>query len=814
MTPIGNTSTITTIGTEPTPADLRALAAIGITPRTAVELAGLRRVTHTEARNRCGIKYKSDHLEGLAIPYLDPDDDRVLTWRIRRDNPEVDGDGKPIAKYLSSPDRKRLYFAPSCRPYLNDSLIPAIIVEAEKSVLAILDAETRIGRRHTLGIGTSGCWGWRGVTGKTTSPTGERVNEKGPLPCFNRVTWTNRDTIIVFDANIATNETVQAARRVLAADLTKRGAKVRVVDLPVEDGINGPDDYIGRHGAEKFFALVDAGKPITKSPSDRSARRSQAAELVDMALEAGIELWHTPAGDPYGTLQVDGHHEHHPLRRVVRDYLARIYYTRSRRTASAQALTDALGTLGGMARYDGGEFPVAVRLAAHGDALYLDLGGRDYRMVQIDAAGWRVVTEAPVRHWRPASLRPLPVPAPGGQLDALRELWPQVDNTAWTLSVSWLVAAMAPAGPYPVLVETGEQGSGKSTFGRQLRGLLDPAAPELRGVPRDERDVMIGALTSYVVALDNLSGLPVWLSDTLCRIATGGGLATRTLYSDLDETLIDVTRPILLTGIDSPATRGDLLDRSLVVTLPAMRDEDRADEAGLWTRYREMRPSLVGALCDATSMALRRRSEVQLDRRPRMADACTFVTAAEPALGWQVGRTVTTWMGARAEASADLIASDAVAQAVLALNENWRGTSTELQVTLNQRVSEATRTGRTWPATPRALSSVLRRLAPDLRRMGVHVELPVGARTARERIITIRQGCVGQDTQDSQDRSADLLSERPDRGGPVVCPVSATGHRQDTQQDSDPANKSVVLSDLSDVSCPLQPSLKVSRGRF
>ena len=88
MTPIRNTSTVTTIGTEPTPTDLAALAAIGITTRT-VELAGLRRVTHTEARDHCGIKYRSDHLEGIAIPYLDPDDDRVLTWRIRRDNPEV-----------------------------------------------------------------------------------------------------------------------------------------------------------------------------------------------------------------------------------------------------------------------------------------------------------------------------------------------------------------------------------------------------------------------------------------------------------------------------------------------------------------------------------------------------------------------------------------------------------------------------------------------------------------------------------------------------------------------------------------------------
>ena len=284
MTPMRNTSTITTIGTEPTPADLAALAAIGITKHTAVELARVRRVTHSEARDHCGIKYRSDHLEGLAIPYLDPDDDRVVAWRVRRDNPEVDGDGKPIAKYLGSPDRKRLYFAPSCYPHLIDTSVAVILVEAEKSVLALIDAETRIGRRHALAIATSGCWGWRGVTGKATSPTGERVDEKGPLPCFNRVTWTDRDTIIVFDANVLTNEKVQAARRALAAELTKRGAKVRVVDLPAEAGINGPDDYIGRHSGEKFFALVDAAKSIATTTS-KAAKPEKAKQGRDVQFD-------------------------------------------------------------------------------------------------------------------------------------------------------------------------------------------------------------------------------------------------------------------------------------------------------------------------------------------------------------------------------------------------------------------------------------------------------------------------------------------------------------------------------------------------
>lgn len=546
--------------------------------------------------------------------------------------------------------------------------------------------------------------------------------------------------------------------------------------------------------------------PASVAPAESAPRKSQATRLVDLALAAGVELWQSSAGDAYATLRVGDHREHHPLRRIVRDYCTRLYYADTGRAASSAALTDALGTLAGMARFGGPTHPIGVRLASHEGTLYLDLGDPDWRAVAIDADGWRVVGETPVRCWRPASLRALPVPIGGGSLDALREVFPLADDT-WALVASWAVAALAPRGPYPILIEAGECGSGKSTLGRMLRGLIDPAAPELRGVPRDERDVMIGALRSHVVALDNLSGLPAWLSDALCRIATGGGFAARTLYSDLDETVIDVMRPILLTGIESPATRGDLADRALVVTLPAIADRARGDETDLWRRYHARRPALLGALCDAASTALRRVTGVELARWPRMADACRWATASEPALGWTAGRTVAAWLGARAATSADLLADDPIGLALSALPVEcwpWTGTAADLLVMLGARVSEAARTARQWPRSPRGLSGALRRLAPDLRRGGLVVALPTDARTARERLITIRRSCNEQDTQDQPDGSADRRGDSAD----VRCPVDTAGGLTGQQQDVDRRNESGLASDLSDLSGPSQADLK------
>ncbi len=129
-----------------------------------------------------------------------------------------------------------------------------------------------------------------------------------------------------------------------------------------------------------------------------------------------------------------------------------------------------------------------------------------------------------------------------------------------------------------MLVLHGEQGSAKSTLVRILRALIDPNTAALRAAPRDERDLVIAARNSWCLALDNLSHLPDWLSDALCRLATGSGFATRELYTDAEETIFAAQRPIVLNGIEELATRGDLLDRALLLYLPAIPEAQRHDE--------------------------------------------------------------------------------------------------------------------------------------------------------------------------------------------------------------------------------------------
>src|SRR5262249_54247562 len=117
---------------------------------------------------------------------------------------------------------------------------------------------------------------------------------------------------------------------------------------------------------------------------------------------------------------------------------------------------------------------------------------------------------------------------------------------------------------------------------KMLKALIDPSVAPVRALPREERELMIAANNGYVLAFDNLSGLPAWLSDALCRLATGGSFAVRQLYTDDEEVLFQAARPLMFNSIEEVISRPDLADRSIFLTLPPVADLRRQSEQELW----------------------------------------------------------------------------------------------------------------------------------------------------------------------------------------------------------------------------------------
>jgi hypothetical protein len=57
-----------------------------------------------------------------------------------------------------------------------------------------------------------------------------------------------------------------------------------------------------------------------------------------------------------------------------------------------------------------------------------------------------------------------------------------------------------------------------------------PSQPPL--IVTSPSSVIIAANNGHVLVFDNLSGLPPWLSDTHCGLASGGSFAVLQLYTD------------------------------------------------------------------------------------------------------------------------------------------------------------------------------------------------------------------------------------------------------------------------------------------
>jgi hypothetical protein len=485
----------------------------------------------------------------------------------------------------------------------------------------------------------------------------------------------------------------------------------------------------------RVTALDDA---IDEECGDTGGRGpSQADILIGLAADAG--LFHAADGTGYVDLEINGHRETWPIRsKGFKRWLARRFYEATDGAPNSEALQSALNVIEARAHFDAPQLAVHVRVAGHDGKLYVDLADDAWRAVEIDEAGWRVVEEPPVRFRRAAGMQPLPVPVTGGSVETLRTFLNVGSDADFVLVVAWALAVLRNRGPYPVIVLSGEQGSAKSTFSAILRSLLDPNSAPLRALPREDRDLFIAASNGHVLTFDNVSGLPAWISDTLCRLATGGGFAVRQLYTDQDEVLFDAARPVVLNGIEDIVTRPDLADRAIFLTLEPIPEDRRRPEKELWAAFDRVRPQILGALLDAVSAGLRRLPETKLEKLPRMADFALWATACETAI-WDEGTFRRAYAGNRDEAVDSVIEADPIGSSIRSLMESrteWTGTASDLLGALSEEVGERIAKTKTWPATARALSGRLRRAATFLRKIGIDIEFNKEGR-ARTRIIRI-----------------------------------------------------------------------------
>jgi hypothetical protein len=269
-------------------------------------------------------------------------------------------------------------------------------------------------------------------------------------------------------------------------------------------------------GPDSITAAIDGAEELTQGTLIETSTVSHGGKQADLLIELAqsAELFHAPDGTPFADLSVDGHRETVRIRSSgFQQWLARSYFEKTQSAPNSEAVKTALNVIMAKAIFSGPKRQVFIRVGGCNCKLYIDLGDETWRAVEIDAGGWRVIDSPPVRFRRAGGMQPLPVPTPGGSIEALRPFLNLKSDTDFVMVVAWILAVLRNIGPYPVLVLSGEQGSAKSTLSAMLRSLLDPNTAALRALPREERDLYIAASNSHLLAFDNVSGLSSWMSD-------------------------------------------------------------------------------------------------------------------------------------------------------------------------------------------------------------------------------------------------------------------------------------------------------------
>lgn len=494
-----------------------------------------------------------------------------------------------------------------------------------------------------------------------------------------------------------------------------------------------------------------------------AAKESQADALVAISAEA--EVFHDSRNIAYATVRVDGHRENHPIKGSgFSGWLRQKYWATRQKAPTEKSMSDAIATIAARAQFDGAKIETSLRVAEHDGHVYIDLCNESWEAVEVTPTGWNVMAEPPVRFTRKPGMLSIPTPVHGGSIDLLRALVNAADDDTWIMVVSWLLGALNPRGPYPILVVGGEQGSAKSSMCRMLRALVDPNEASMRSAPTSTRDLAIACRNSRTIGMENVSSIPRWLSDDLCSVATGSAFATKTNYTDDEETLFSACCPIIINGIEELAHRGDLAQRSISLCLSTIPESARRKESVIAAEFESARPAILGALLSAVSAAIGN-SDVTIDDLPRMADFAAWVCAAESALPWASGRFITAYRANIKRGQAVAVDSAAIGPVLEKLIANhggrWSGTLSELLRILDimsggEGWESSYRRPKDFPQTAKGLSGQIRRLAPSLRAAGIDVDFNGHSRNGN--MVTFQRLTESTESTESPDEDWNMQS--------------------------------------------------------
>jgi hypothetical protein len=226
-------------------------------------------------------------------------------------------------------------------------------------------------------------------------------------------------------------------------------------------------------------------------------------------------------------------------------------------------------------------------------------------------------------------------------------------------------------------------------------------------------------------------------------------------------------------------------------------DSERKDEPELWAQFESARPVILGALLTGLSEGLRRLPTIRVTL-PRMATFAKFVTACETAF-WPAGTFLAAY-GVNAENAVDDVLEADVAVSTfrdfMAEQGAFEGTATELLAALTERIRKPERDASEkhrkavadrdydlkilteaklreaqqsvrdimssrWPKNPQVLSGRLKKVGPQLRKIGIAITWPTGRRQGRKISISTQSGGPRENASSTSSASSKQDKQSP-----------------------------------------------------
>jgi hypothetical protein len=525
--------------------------------------------------------------------------------------------------------------------------------------------------------------------------------------------------------------------------------------------------------SERGYLPKQAPKPT--EPLDET---SQASKIVNRFLSEQPLLFHDERHVSYARLRNSPSQILRLRTTEMRPKLAGLLWEAEGKVPGSEAVSSALNVLQFLAS-KGPMHPLNNRVAWHDDVIWLDLTDENWRAVRITEKDWTIEVEPPTLFRRYPSQLPLPTPVHGGNPWKLLA-YVNVRQRDQLLFMVYVATLFIPGIPHVILLLHGPQGSTKTTLQTLVKDLVDPSAIGVSTLPRDERELIQALDHAYLNYFDNVSSLNPWISDALCRATTGAGFSKRQLYTDDEDVIYRLQRPIGMNGINVTAERPDLLDRCILIELDSVPDEKRRQLREVQAKFREDLPNVLGGFLDTIVKALMF-PEPTLDRTHRMADFLSWGCRIAVALGRSDEKFLLAYEENIREAAEEATRADVVAEVLLEYldatkDRAWEGSATALLGELRLKADKlhiSTRQ-KEWPKGSNALTRRLRRLKDSLSRIGYNIEFTRG----RHRLISIafEAGKVSKipsksSTPSRHERFSDDIDDVDDTSGsfPVIA---------------------------------------------